>query len=107
MRALLDQSTQPNPVVLVGLFVSSLDEENATCLPAFFVGPGLDAFSAMTVSLFPDFDDGNAAAFIFASENRLYVLPATAGGFRFGGAGFFIWTLYVYILCPCIFKARR
>jgi len=37
----------------MGLFVSSLDEENATCLPAFFVGPGLNAFSAMTASLFP------------------------------------------------------
>lgn len=33
-----DQSTQPSPEILVGLFVSSLDEGNATCLPAFFVG---------------------------------------------------------------------
>lgn len=41
------------PEILVGLLVNSLDEENATCLPAFFVGPGLNAFSAMTALLFP------------------------------------------------------
>lgn len=50
-----------------------------------------------------DYDDGNAAAFIFASGNCLYVLPATAGGFRSGGAGFMIWTLYVYYV-PAFLK---
>jgi hypothetical protein len=82
-------STQPNPEILVGLFVSSLMRTQPaypllwTRIECIFRNDGL----ALPLL---DFDDGNAAAFTFASGNCLHVLPATAGGFRFGGAGFLI-----------------
>jgi len=69
----------------MGLFASSLDEENANLPTCFLCGTRIECIFRNDGLALPllDFDDGNAAAFIFASGNCLHVLPATTGGFRF------------------------